>query len=334
MKDNRIEWLAVLQGYSMLLVVLGHVTLSDIFMDEKFPFIAVMERIIYTFHMPLFVFISGWLFCLTCINRDNTYRTIMRKKLKRLGIPFVAFSLITIVIKLLLSSYVKRQVDIHEIINTFILFSSNPLGEMWFIIVIFILMSLYPIYMWLMHNNNLLLGLCGALFLFIAIPENIAYFQLSNVVRFSVYFICGIMCCHYNLIERFASKWYVVAISLILFTCVNVFELVTTILHPKILYVIGSISGITLSICLCCYLTSINPKTFNSFNRYTFQIFLLGIFFQIGIRIIYGKTCNLNDTLIYPSLFAVSVVTGIYIPVIISKVVEKKIPKIRPLLGL
>lgn len=40
----------------------------------------------------------------------------------------------------------KRPIDLNELINTFIFFKSNPLGEMWFIVTLFILMLMYPVY--------------------------------------------------------------------------------------------------------------------------------------------------------------------------------------------
>lgn len=331
--DGKIVWLAVLQGFSMLLVVLGHVTLSNKFLDPQYPLVAAMERVIYSFHMPLFIFISGWLFCLTCLNRDVTYRATMRKKLTRLGIPFLAFTLITIVVKLVLSHWVKRPVDADELIDTFVFFSSNPLGEMWFIIVLLVLMSLYPVYRWLMRNGALLWGLCAAVALYAVMPEDITYFQLSRAVRMSVYFLAGIICCRYQVVERYASRWYVFCIALLLFVCVNVLQLPADMVHHKVLYIVKSLSGICVSVSLCSALASVRPGTFSSFRDWTFQIFLLGIFFQMAVRVLYGHFASVGICM-YSVLFAVSVAVGIYLPVMISRVVSARLPRLRKLLGL
>ena len=49
-----------------------------------------------------------------------------------------------------------------EIVNTFLFFRSNPLGEMWFVIVLFELMLLYPIYKLIINNSfSAILGLGG-----------------------------------------------------------------------------------------------------------------------------------------------------------------------------
>ena len=84
MAINRINWLSVLQGWSMLLVVIGHVTLTNVFQDPETPVSAEIERIIYSFHMPLFMFISGFLFYLTKIGRNKRYVETIGDKAKRL----------------------------------------------------------------------------------------------------------------------------------------------------------------------------------------------------------------------------------------------------------
>ena len=90
--SNRINWLSVLQGWSMLLVVIGHVTLTNVFQNPETPVSAEIERIIYSFHMPLFMFISGFLFYLTKIGRDKGYAETIGDKAKRLLIPYAAFT--------------------------------------------------------------------------------------------------------------------------------------------------------------------------------------------------------------------------------------------------
>lgn len=52
-KEAKIYWISILQGWSMLLVVIGHVTLTNIFENPATPISAEVERIIYGFHMPL-----------------------------------------------------------------------------------------------------------------------------------------------------------------------------------------------------------------------------------------------------------------------------------------
>ena len=117
---KKIDWLAVLQGFSMLLVVIGHVSLTNLPGDPTTPIATGIERTIYTFHMPLFIFISGWLFFYTCIGKQKRYRDVIVAKIKRLVVPFFAFTLVTTLLKMSFPQLMHRAVDMEEIINTFI----------------------------------------------------------------------------------------------------------------------------------------------------------------------------------------------------------------------
>ena len=80
-KKKKIEWLAVLQGFSMLLVVVGHVMLTNVSDDPTTPIATRIQQVVYSFHMPLFIFISGWLFYYTCIRKEKGYGDVVKAKL-------------------------------------------------------------------------------------------------------------------------------------------------------------------------------------------------------------------------------------------------------------
>jgi len=78
--------------------------------------------------------------------------------------------------------------------------------------------------------------------------------------------------------------------------------------------------GILFSLSLCMNVAKIFPSLFSSFRNFTFQIFLMGIFFQMSVRYIYG--CLGNDDLYWP-LYVVSVLVGLFIPVLIAKFIQR-----------
>jgi polysaccharide biosynthesis protein PslL len=70
----RIEWIDVLRGLGILLVVIGHC------------FTGVVHSIIYTFHMPLFFVLGGLLY-----RPSSDYRGFFQHKAIHLLIPYIAF---------------------------------------------------------------------------------------------------------------------------------------------------------------------------------------------------------------------------------------------------
>lgn len=79
-KKQRIDWIDVAKGIAMICVILVHV-------EEHFlsPGALASTKIpIYTFHMPIFFFISGYLFSL-----KSSFKEFLINKCRRILIPYV-----------------------------------------------------------------------------------------------------------------------------------------------------------------------------------------------------------------------------------------------------
>ena len=88
MQKNRIPYLDIARGLGILLVVIGHVEVID----------ASLRGYVTSFHMPLFFAISGVLMQERDEEREEL-RAIARKKLHRLMLPYLIFSLLSFVIE-------------------------------------------------------------------------------------------------------------------------------------------------------------------------------------------------------------------------------------------
>lgn len=65
MSNKRIEWIDSTRGIAILLVVVGHVVggyTGNYGLPEYQRIIDIVVDVIYTFHMPLFFMISGYVF--------------------------------------------------------------------------------------------------------------------------------------------------------------------------------------------------------------------------------------------------------------------------------
>jgi fucose 4-O-acetylase-like acetyltransferase len=74
----RIEWLDALRAFAILLVFIGHKTAS-----------VYLEQVIYSFHIPLFFFISGFVFDQS---KYSKFKTIFAKKSQTLLLPYFVFA--------------------------------------------------------------------------------------------------------------------------------------------------------------------------------------------------------------------------------------------------
>lgn len=315
---KKIEWLAVLQGFSMLQVVIGHVMLTNVSNDPTTPIATKIQTVIYTFHMPLFIFISGWLFYYTCIRKEKSYMDVIEAKMKRLGIPFLAFTLVATMLKLAFPSLMHRPVTVSELIDTLLLFRSNPLGEMWFVVVLFELMLMYPVYKLISKNSlSAVIGLWGAILISKLFPD-ISYYNLGKVAYMLPFFVAGILCCRFEW-HKFMSKWWFWLPMAGLFIICNIIEFL-----PESMKAEAAIVGTMFTMSLCLIVGKYMPQLFSTFRDYTFQIFLMGIFFQMAIRWTYVKWGN---ELLFVPMWLLSVLIGVYAPTFIAKIIEKKTPK-------
>lgn len=95
---TRLEYIDALKGFAILLVVMGHVIpwsfrSFETALDES-PTPILLWKIIYSFHMPLFIFISGFLFGQSHYVSFKEYVVKMWKKTKMLLIPYFACSIL------------------------------------------------------------------------------------------------------------------------------------------------------------------------------------------------------------------------------------------------
>ena len=75
-KKQRIEWLDMAKGYGIILVVIGHCDMPD------------LPIYIFAFHIPLFFFLSGFLFSLKA-----NFKSFIETKYKRIIIPYICLSI-------------------------------------------------------------------------------------------------------------------------------------------------------------------------------------------------------------------------------------------------
>lgn len=104
----------------------------------------VMHDWIYQFHMPLFMFASGYIYI--AFKKDEPYRQFIWKKVKRLMVPYFSTSAIVITIKLLTQRgmYVENPVTALSYLKMFYLPEAGYF--LWFIWALFLMFCIAPLF--------------------------------------------------------------------------------------------------------------------------------------------------------------------------------------------
>jgi len=127
--SNRINYLDMARGLAIFLVVFGHIYPND-----------TIRIWLYSFHIPLFFIVSGCL--LNYQNEENkNMKQIFIKKVKSLILPYIAFSIIRLIIRMILSNF-SILVIMGDLKNSIKLIG---IGPMWFLPALFIAELLFYI---------------------------------------------------------------------------------------------------------------------------------------------------------------------------------------------
>ena len=184
--------LDVMRGIAIIFVVLGHAGVSS-----------YVWSFIYSFHMPLFFFISGY-FC----NTNIDFKTFLKKKIKGLYFPFFKYYVLFIIASPILHRFLLTKNN-YTSIDSFLsaLFLSfrfrvgaiDLLGQFWFLPVLFfvtlLVYSCVKIFNQLIKREYSYLLLGGAV---LSIIGGIgmkchwyAPYDLYGVLYFSFYYLIG-----------------------------------------------------------------------------------------------------------------------------------------------
>ena len=313
---TKINWVLILQAWAMLWVVIGHAPLLPV-AEQQPLYVDILYRFAYSFHMPLFILVSGYLFYMTRIERPMPYGRMILDKLKRLGIPYLFFTIVAMVLKTMFGEHMTRpsSISIGELVHSIIYPGEGPLSELWFIAMILWMFILCPIWTFSFKHKYLPLLyilLLTILHLYANSIEDIELLSISSVMKNAIFFYLGLLTRKLNFInEDFKTKYLFSAFAI--FCCLYVFA------YRNEITLLPALFGIGLSISLALLLNRYVPKTFSSFRNYTYQIYLMAIFIQIFIKILYKQD-------IIPSYlisYILCILTGLYIPVVTSIIVKK-----------
>lgn len=325
--NHKIVWLKILQGWAMLWVVIGHAGPANT-PEESPNWAHLLWNFAYSFHMPLFVMISGFLFYLTRIsNKKWTYWSMMREKLIRFGIPFIVFTIFTMVIKSVFSSEVERPttVSLSEFINAILYPYNGPMREFWFIGVIMWMFVLFPVWkITLKYYSLMVLTSVVLVAFYFVVPIN-HFLALYSVGKSASFFWWGLLVA--KLYDGYMSgkiKWRKRFFN-------NTFSKrggqISILVISIVLYLLSvycdysylqAVFGIILSLALCLLLYGMRSESFNSFRDYTYQIYLMGILAQEIVKLITYKF-----GLPYGVMYIISIIAGLYVPVLISWLVNE-----------
>lgn len=218
--------ISFLQIFGILLVVIGHGAIGA-------PARPLWQEWIYSFHMPLFMFISGFLLRYSNEHKgislvdmsSQAQKMFVWKKVKRLLIPYVVISTMAFFPKSILSRFSLRPLEfsfssyIHMLLYPW----DNVIIFFWFLPTLFIIFLIILCSVRLFKSCNGPIGymfcLFGLLLLHLFNPLKTCFFlNIGGVIDYMFYFCLGFFSCYYHVNEKLTRHflWSKICLSSLL----------------------------------------------------------------------------------------------------------------------
>lgn len=330
---KNIPYITFLQSLAVFLVIVGHSVPAVNEGNTSDSFIILLHDIIYSFHMPLFFVLSGFLL-LNSLYRNSkniiNFKEFFKNKLKRLMLPYFVIGTIAYLLKaFLFNRFAYRPVE-----NTFGFYLKsliypwdNPNISLWFLPTIFIiLITGYFVIKNIKPTKKYLptIFLSSLLISVLSKYTNIFVLNFSGVLYYFFYFILGFVI--YEFREKIFSVLENTKIICLLFF---LYVILFVIGDSEILkYIIASL-GIFLSFALTLICVKKNKKfLFGIMDGKYYQVYLLHWFFMPVFRILYQL--NLIN---FRLAFILMIIAQLFGPLITIKVINKYLPRLKVFIG-
>jgi len=320
-----IKFIAYLQIIGIILVVAGHSLheYPDGFQGRS----TLFYRSFQTFRMPLFLFVSGLLMVYTTRVIDNVKTTPVRfakNKLKRLLLPFAVLTAVTFFPRSMTSSMADDMypMTLGNFLLAFVDLKHMPIPFFWFLQASFILLTvvfsiLYGCKKRGYSPKKAIIILCVLFVAIMYLPIDFpSWFALYNIQNLGVFFVLGCAYCIFaDKIDRYVpwtKIWF-------LFACLLVWAVLFALFSTTAAEIFCSVAGIAMCISLARILEDRDWRFLDHLMGANYIIFLLSWYCNIASQQVLAHFISLP----WWVHTALSLISGIYVPWLVYKYLEK-----------
>ena len=214
-KSKRLFHIEILQAFGILCVFLGHA--FRIYHDGGWYFhktqtifaFDIIDKFIYSFHMPLFMFLSGFLFYLNKDKIQNAWEYVL-KRVKRLLLPFYLAGFLYVLPMICFINPLDKSIGFYY--TSFL--TLDYTWHLWFLIDLFILTLFFVLYYFKFNKINkyvVLAVLIGINLLATIGPSSC----LVRIPKFAIFFYLGCLFVeNKDFIEKTLARYIWVILSI------------------------------------------------------------------------------------------------------------------------
>lgn len=179
---QRLISIDIAKAICIILVVIGH------YHPENAPeWYTYIKLFIYSFHMPVFMFASGYIYIATL--KKESYTHFITKKIKRLMIPYIATSFIVISLKLLSQGHAYVQSPVTAMSYLKVFYSPEAGAFLWFIWALWWMFVILPLFKTKKARGWLFVASILIAYIPLSAPEIFCFRQVKSML---IYFMLGV----------------------------------------------------------------------------------------------------------------------------------------------
>ncbi|MDU4713375.1 MAG: acyltransferase [Gemella haemolysans] len=288
MTKNRINWIDFGKGFTIFLVLLGHVFLG---LYESGKFINYSEKLmvvitqIYIFHIPVFFALSGFFF--KSVENIKEFKNYILKRTIVLGLPYIFYSIIHFALQKIAGESIKRPTTIDNLINIY----KSPIGITWYLYILWIISIFYGFLSIYIKRKDILfiISIIGfTITLFIEIDS----FIIQRMLIWGMFFMLGAVLSKVNM-ENIDIKLVIPVV--VIFDIIYMIswrkyyrlegKLINISYDNPQLWVIGFIVSVIVAFIIFPRVEKLSPTLFDYFSKYGRD--------SLGIYILHSPICSM-----------------------------------------
>ena len=328
MKKSYLYDIQKLTGVAIFLVVVGHLVTGNDIESDGLEWYYFTKELIYSFHMPLFMFISGYVmyYAYPKISDSSSYFKYVRKKFIRLMPSYIVFATIVFLMKKIVGYYTNLDNPINtndSYFDAFLIPTLSYSGSLWYIYVLFEYYLVFPILLFFFNKRLLILILITLPLHFLEITDYLAF---NFFLRFILFFTLGIYAVkNKSIYTGLIDKFSILFIAFFLILCIVYYFIEI----PKIIMGLFSIVG--LHSFIYRFLKN-KGKYLIVLGSFSFSIYLMNLIVMGTIKTISFHFFGATYSRFY-FLAIIMILSGLIIPILIKKYFINKISFLEKRIG-
>ncbi|WNF10277.1 acyltransferase [Stenotrophomonas geniculata] len=313
-KELRNSWVDHAKALGIILVVYGHVArglVSAGIMHDS-DLYRLIDSVIYSFHMPLFFFLSGLFFVES--RRRRGISGTLATKIDTILYPFIVWSIIQGGIEVSLSNYTNGSLAWRDVFQMF----WQPRAQFWFLYALFFVFALALIIYKSQSSRSILtvLAISSAAYILqgLLADHRIILYIADNFVFFAL----GVAFTHFSLEDRTGNRDALVKCASVVLL---VFIALEIALHSTgknytdkgFISLSAAMAGIFMIVFISMITACAGIRILGTVGAMSMSIYLMHIISGSGARILFGKIMGIHDP---GTHLALGTLAGLFIPLL------------------